>query len=92
MVTDILARDFADHLKVVPSIAGLHVAAVARRASVNQMVAIVRKASDIGVAVQELSEFGVNSPGPPGLLLGYGAIPTARIEDGLRRLKSCFHR
>jgi GntR family transcriptional regulator/MocR family aminotransferase len=56
------------------------------------MVAIVRKASDIGVAVQELSEFGVNSPGPPGLLLGYGAIPTARIEDGLRRLKSCFHR
>jgi GntR family transcriptional regulator/MocR family aminotransferase len=92
MVTDILARDFADHLKVVPSIAGLHVAAVARRASVNHMVAIVRKASDVGVAVQELSEFGVNSPGPPGLLLGYGAIPTARIEDGLRRLKSCFHR
>ena len=43
-----------------------------------------------GVVVQELSKFGVDSPGPPGLLLGYGAIPTARIEDGLRRLRSCF--
>jgi hypothetical protein len=38
-----------------------------------------------------LSEFGFDSPGPPGLLLGFGAIPTARIEDGLRRLNSCFY-
>ena len=43
-----------------------------------------------GVAVQELSRFGVDAPGPPGLVLGYGAIPTARIEDGLQRLRSCF--
>jgi GntR family transcriptional regulator/MocR family aminotransferase len=91
MITGILARDFSDHLKVVPSIAGLHVAAIARRASVNRMRVIVRRASDVGVAVQELSEFGVGSPGPPGLLLGYGAIPAASIEDGLQRLQSCFH-
>jgi hypothetical protein len=23
-------------------------------------------------------------------VLGYGAIPTARIEEGLRRLRTCF--
>jgi GntR family transcriptional regulator / MocR family aminotransferase len=90
MIVDALSGDFADHLKVVPSTVGLHIAALARRATADQIGAIVRRASDAGVAVQELSKFGVDSPGPPGLLLGYGAIPTARIEDGLRRLRSCF--
>ena len=90
MATEVLGRDFADHLKVIPSIAGLHIAAVARTASADQIGAIVRRAADTGVVVQELSRFGVGSPGPPGLLLGYGGIPTADIEDGLRRLRSCF--
>ena len=26
----------------------------------------------------------------PGIVLGYGAIPTARIEEGLRQLRACF--
>ena len=90
MIVDVLGRDFADHLKVVPSAVGLHIAAVARTASADQIGAVVRRASDTGVAVQDLSKFGVDSPGPPGLLMGYGAIPTARIEDGLQRLRSCF--
>jgi GntR family transcriptional regulator/MocR family aminotransferase len=87
---DILSRDFSDDFEVVPSIAGLHIAAVARTASADQVATIVRRASDAGVVVQELSRFGVDSPGPPGLLLGYGAIPTAHIEEGLRRLRACF--
>jgi GntR family transcriptional regulator/MocR family aminotransferase len=90
MIADTLARDFDDHLELVPSTAGLHVAAIARTASADQISVVLRRASDAGVAVQELSRFGVDSPGPPGLLLGYGAIATARIEDGLRRLRSCF--
>jgi GntR family transcriptional regulator / MocR family aminotransferase len=65
---------------------------MARTASADKIGAIARRASDAGVVVQELSRFGVNSPGPPGLVLGYGAIPTGRIEDGLRRLRSCFYR
>jgi GntR family transcriptional regulator/MocR family aminotransferase len=90
IAADALGRDFADDLSVVPSIAGLHIAAVARAASADQIASIVRRAADAGVVVQELSRFGVESPGPPGLLLGYGAIPTADIEAGLRRLRSCF--
>jgi len=90
LIMDALGRDFTDHLEVVPSTVGLHIAAVARTASADQIGVVVRRASDSGVVVQELSKFGVDSPEPPGLLLGYGAIPTARIEDGLRRLRSCF--
>jgi len=90
MITDTLARNFADHLELVPSTVGLHIAAIARSASADQISVVAHRASDTGVAVQELSRLGVDSPGPPGLLLGYGAIPTARIEDGLRRLQSCF--
>jgi GntR family transcriptional regulator / MocR family aminotransferase len=92
MIGDALRRDFANHLNVIPSTVGLHIAAMARTASADKIGIIVRRASDAGVVVQELSRFGVNPPGPPGLVLGYGAIPTDRIEDGLQRLRSCFHR
>jgi GntR family transcriptional regulator/MocR family aminotransferase len=85
-----VARDFADHLKIVPSTIGLHIAAVARTASADEIGAVARWASNSGGGVQQLSRFGVNSPGPSGLMLGYGAIPTARIADGLQRLRSCF--
>ncbi|HVU35357.1 MAG TPA: PLP-dependent aminotransferase family protein, partial [Opitutaceae bacterium] len=91
MIRETVARELADHLEIVPSVAGLHIAAVARSCSADRMKVVARRAAEAGVAVQELSGFGVDAPGPPGLLLGYGAIPTARIEDGLRRLKSCFY-
>lgn len=90
IIVDTLARDFADHLEVIPSTAGLHLAAVTRTFSVERLSAIVRKAFDAGVALQELSRFALNVPSRPGLVLGYGAIPTSRIKEGLRRLKGCF--
>jgi GntR family transcriptional regulator/MocR family aminotransferase len=90
MVTNALTRDFADQLELIPSAAGLHVAAIARSASADWIGAVVRRASDAGVEVQELSKFGVHAPARPGLLLGYGAIDTAHIEEGLRRLRCCF--
>jgi GntR family transcriptional regulator / MocR family aminotransferase len=92
LLTRVLGQELADHLEVVPSAAGLHVAALARTGSADRISAFTRRASDAGVAVQELSRFAVDAPGRPGLVLGYGAIPTARIEDGIRRLRSCFDR
>ncbi len=85
-----LIRQFADHLEVIPSAAGLHVTALARSASADRIAAVVRRASEGGVQVQELSKFAVEPPGRPGLVLGYGAIATAHIEEGLRRLRGCF--
>jgi GntR family transcriptional regulator/MocR family aminotransferase len=86
----ILARDFSDHLTIIPSRAGLHLTALSRSASVRQIDAIARRASEREVKVQQLSHFGMNEPPRAGLVLGYGAIPTALIQEGLCRLRSCF--
>jgi GntR family transcriptional regulator/MocR family aminotransferase len=92
MVMNALTHDFADHLEVIQSAAGLHVAAVARRASTDQIGAVVRRASEAGVEVHELSRYAVDGRARPGLVLAYGAIATAHIEEGLRRLRYCFER
>ena len=90
IVTTVLARDFGDLLEIVPGWGGLHVTALARAASVGQIAAVVHRAAERGVEVLPLSPFAVHAPPRAGLLLGYGAIPTARIEPGLRRLRECF--
>jgi GntR family transcriptional regulator/MocR family aminotransferase len=87
---DSLTREFADHLEVIPSAAGLHVCAVARGASVEALRAVACRASAIGVEVHELARYGVDGRPRAGLLLGYGAIATERIDEGLTRLRQCF--
>ena len=89
-VTRILKKDFADHLEVVPAVAGLHVTALARSASVEQISNTVQRASALGVEIQRLAKFAVDGPPRAGLLFGYGAIPTSNIPKGLALLRSCF--
>ena len=90
VIADTLSRDFAEHLELVESAAGLHLAARARDASAERVAAIAKRAFDAGVAVQELAKFSVDRRARAGLVLGYGAIPIGRIEEGLRRLRACF--
>jgi GntR family transcriptional regulator/MocR family aminotransferase len=90
LLTGILATDFARHLDVIPCECGFHVAAIATKANADEIRAVVRRALKKGVAVQVLSSFTPGNSKPTGLLLGYGAIATNNIEEGLRRLKSCF--
>jgi GntR family transcriptional regulator / MocR family aminotransferase len=90
MVTEGLTNEFADHLEAIPSSVGLHVAALARTATVDEINAVARRASDAGVQVQTLSRFAVQAPAKSGLVLGYGAISSSSIEEGLRRLRHCF--
>jgi GntR family transcriptional regulator/MocR family aminotransferase len=90
MVTDGLTNEFADHLRPIPSTVGLHVAALARTASVDEIGAVIRRASEAGVQVQTLSRFAIQASPKAGLVFGYGAIPAANIEEGLRRLRLCF--
>lgn len=89
-ILEILSRDFADLLEVIPSSTGLHISAFARSADVDRFQALRERAAGAGVAVQELSRFAHDPPGRPGLLLAYGAIPTSRIAEGMRRLRACF--
>jgi GntR family transcriptional regulator / MocR family aminotransferase len=90
IVTATLERDFADDLELVPSSTGLHVAALARTASVERIAAIARRAAALDVAIQQVSTFAVDRKQRPGLTIGYGAIATPRIAEGLRRLRRCF--
>jgi GntR family transcriptional regulator/MocR family aminotransferase len=91
MLFDAISRDFTDHLELIPSTTGLHLTALARRMSVDQVAEIARRAANRSVAVQILSSFAVSSPPSAGLMLGYGAIPTVDIEEGLRLLRTCFN-
>jgi GntR family transcriptional regulator / MocR family aminotransferase len=90
IVKDVLADEFADHLDVIPSETGLHVAAIARRTSVNEIASVARRALEAEVAVQILSTFAVGRSARAGIVLGYGAVATDEIKEGLRRLRSCF--
>ena len=89
LVTKTLSRDFAGHLELVPSAAGLHVAALALTDD-PEINRVATRASEAGVAVQELSRFAVGEAGRAGLVLGYGGISTTDIVEGLRLLRRCF--
>ena len=89
-IVESLDDRFADHLKPVPSAAGLHVAATAPASTPEELQAVLGRASAAGVELQPLSMYDVGPPSQPGIVLGYGAIPTADIEEGLRRLRRCF--
>jgi GntR family transcriptional regulator/MocR family aminotransferase len=82
-----IKRNFGDCLDLIPSSTGLHIAAYARRASVDQIEAIASRALDLGVAIQS---FALDGKPRAGIMLGYGAIEIARIAEGLRRLRKCF--
>jgi len=90
ILANAVTSEFASHLELIPSAAGLHLAAFARKASATQLEAIARRAADRGVAIQLLSACAVSATARAGVMLGYGAIPTARIREGLRLLRTCF--
>jgi GntR family transcriptional regulator/MocR family aminotransferase len=90
LITKILTRDFAEHLTIVPSIAGLHLTAFARSASIEQISAVFDRAAERGVQVQRLAKFYFDQPARAGLLFGYGAIATSKITRGLGKLRTCF--
>ena len=85
-----LERDFAAHVTPIRSAGGLHLAALFRDAETARDVDVVQRARNDEVAVVALSPFGMAGPARPGLLIGYGAIATERIEEGLRRLRACL--
>lgn len=85
-----IREKLGDHLEPIRSSTGLHLAAIAKTASVPQMIEVARRARDRSVAVQLLSSFAVTAPPRAGIVLGYGAIDTARIGEGISQLGECF--
>ncbi|MCE9580049.1 MAG: PLP-dependent aminotransferase family protein [Deltaproteobacteria bacterium] len=82
-----LARELPE-LAIVPSVAGLHVSAIADRHV--DTAALVARARAAGVAVHALAPYYAGRP-RAGLALGYGLIPAPKIDAGVRRLAACLH-
>jgi GntR family transcriptional regulator/MocR family aminotransferase len=76
-----------DTLEVVPSVAGLHVCARFRDPTLDDR-AVVARAARRGVRVEPLSQYHLEQPGRPGLVLGYGGIDAADVPAALALLRS----
>jgi GntR family transcriptional regulator/MocR family aminotransferase len=89
-LVQILGEDFAEELRLVPAGAGVHVAALSRHRSADQLADVIRRAAVMGVAVQATASFAVDSEPRAGIVLGYGSIATEHIREGLARLRASF--
>lgn len=89
-ILSVLARDFAGRLTPLPATGGLHLTALLPERRGSHDHAIAERALTAGVAVLPLSYHYVSSRPRPGLMLGYGAIASHRIDEGLRRLRACL--
>ena len=85
-ICEAIERDFAEWLSAIPSAAGLHVAAHLTAGRSIDLVDVVKRAEARGVMVQQISRFCMDTPARDGLVIGYGAIATAKVDEGLRRL------
>jgi GntR family transcriptional regulator/MocR family aminotransferase len=90
IICNAVRRDFGGWLRLVPSGAGLHVAARSTPDASIDLSQVVRRAEAWGVLVRTLASFSAGSAAPDGLVFGYGALATARIEEGLKRLRRSF--
>jgi GntR family transcriptional regulator/MocR family aminotransferase len=80
-----LRRDFSRWLEPIPSVAGLHMAALAK-SSVDLDV-IAKRARELDVGVYPLRPYYFGGPVKQGLVFGYGAIEERGIVEGLSRLR-----
>jgi GntR family transcriptional regulator/MocR family aminotransferase len=87
LIVSRLTADFGDWLTVVPSAAGLHVAALARPGA--DIDGVVERAAGMDVAVESLARYCAAGP-QHGLVIGYGLASQAGIPEGLNRLREAF--
>ena len=85
-----LERRLAAWLRVVPSAAGMHLAATLAPGASVDIAHVVVRAGARGVEVRRLGDFYLGTPATDGLVLGYGGIAEPQIDEGLARLAAAF--
>lgn len=86
-----LDRHLADRLRPEPSVAGLHLCArLAVEGGPELAASVVDRARAAGVGVENLASYCAERPGQAGLVLGYGGITAADVEEGIRRIAASF--
>jgi GntR family transcriptional regulator/MocR family aminotransferase len=91
-LTALLTSDYSDLLELVPSAAGLHVAAQLRPASLRSARRIVQDAARGGVRVGAVDDFYLGPPRRSGLVLGFGALQDGEIDPALAALAGALRR
>ena len=89
-IADLLERRCARWLRLIPAAAGMHVAADAVPGTSVDIARVLHRAEALGVRVSALSPFYLGPPARSGLVIGYGAIATSRIDEGMKRLAASF--
>jgi GntR family transcriptional regulator/MocR family aminotransferase len=89
-IVEAIHLGFGGRLRAVPSGAGLHVTAEVAPGFSLDVDQFVRRAEARGIVMNTLADFSADASPRAGLVLGYGAIPTENVEEGLRRLARCF--
>jgi GntR family transcriptional regulator/MocR family aminotransferase len=82
----VLADDPDRRLTPIPTSAGLHITVLLPPPHTGHESAIAERAAGAGVALYKLSDFYTSPPDRAGFILGFGAIPRARITSGIRHL------
>jgi GntR family transcriptional regulator/MocR family aminotransferase len=90
LIAHLLDKHFSRWLRLIPALSGLHLTAEALPSNQVDMEQVVRSAEQRGIRVQKLSDFYAAKPKSDGLVIGYGAIQSARIEEGMKRLAAGF--
>jgi GntR family transcriptional regulator/MocR family aminotransferase len=85
-----LQKDFSRWLVPIPAVTGMHLTATIRSRSRTHEREIAARAAARGVGFDLLSTYWTSGRKRPGLVLGYGSIATADIEEGLHRLREWF--
>lgn len=85
-----LAGGLAPYLEPIPAVAGLHISAFARRGTREDLLRVAALAREREVAVWTMAGHAATDAPRPGLMLGFGAIRTDRIDEALHRLRDCL--
>jgi GntR family transcriptional regulator / MocR family aminotransferase len=91
-IVEAIRCDFGKWLRVVPSAAGLHVAARIAPGTAIDLNLVAQRAEAWGILIRTVASFSAESPAPEGFVIGYGTIPTEKINEGLGRLAKSFQK
>ena len=81
-----LDQTLRPYLRPIPTVAGLHVTATCESASHDTVATWVAACRKGEVAIASVDDYALGAV-EPGVVIGFGAIPLGRIDEGLRRLR-----
>jgi GntR family transcriptional regulator/MocR family aminotransferase len=91
-IAHLLEQRLGRWLRPIPASSGIHLAADVIPGKSVDIAQVVRRAEERGVRVAALSDFYFGAPARDGLVIGYGAVPTSRIDEGMKQLAASFGR